>query len=1059
MLMQKKWFIHSSLLLITIIVWYGVVSAQVGFPVTKDLTQYSHEVWQSEDGLPQNSISCILQSHDGYLWLGTLEGLVRFDGVRFTVYDAGNTGALQSNRIVSLCEDHLGNLWIGTEGGGVTRMSHGKFTTFTTTEGLLSNAVGQICEDKNGAIWLVHAKGVTLYKDGNFSTLTRSNGFPGEILGPICKDNEGNIWVGADTGLIRYDGSSYKIYTTKDGLPNNEFFSLYPGSHGEIWIGTAHCLARLQNGHFTSWTTKDGLSNDFVWSLFERRDGSLLIGTQGGGLSMLKNGKFYKFTSSDGLTNNVVWSLYEDREGLIWIGTNGGGLNRLKNALFTTYGKLQGLVNDFVWSICQAPNGDFWFGTYEGLSRFSDGKFYSYTTKDGLSSNFIWSVYADHDGGIWVGTSSGLDKFSNGKFKHYAIAESFIGGAGRSIIEDGDGTIWVGTTHGVTRLLLGQSKFMPLTENDALSNKVVMSMCEGKDGSMWLGTANGLDRYKNGKLTLFSIMDGLSNETIRSLYEDAQKNLWIGTQGGGLNLYRNGTFTAFTQRQGLYNNVVSQIIEDDDGDLWMSCNKGIFRVHKKELLEFADGKIHTITSFPYGKDDGMKSPECNGSSQPAGWKARDGKLWFPTIKGVVSVNPLQENLSVFIPPVIIENTLINKTQMSDYDQSNIPVGSGDLEIEYTGLSFYAPEKVTFKYKLVGYDDTWKEVGTRRTAYFTNLAPGSYTFWVTTNGKDSTGGSPMASVTFRLLPHFYQESWFYTLGILIIGSLSYGGYRLRMKQAQRREQKLIQLVKDRTLKLEEEKENAEEARVNAERLQRLAEEANTVKSEILHIAAHDMKSPLISIKMYAQIISVEADPQSQVAGFADDIFQNSQRMLDLINELLDASAIENGKIILHPTRVNITKLADSVVFSQKKTAERKNQTLFIESSSDYYIQADESRVRQVIDNLVSNAIKFSPEDKSIWVRIRSHFDNIRIEICDEGPGLTEEDLKKVFGKFQRLTPRPTGGEPSTGLGLSVVKHLVEIQGGKVWVESIVGQGCNFVVEFKSAKMSEISKVST
>ncbi len=1052
MLMQKKRIINIIVILATIVLWHGIVMAQLGLPVTKDLTQYSHEAWQSEDGLPQNSISCILQSHDGYLWLGTLEGLVRFDGVRFTVFDAGNTGALQSNRIVSLCEDRTGNLWIGTEGGGVTRMSNGKFTTFTTTEGLFANVIGQICEDKDGTIWFAHSRGISFYKNGTFSTLSRSDGLPGTLLGPICSDREGYIWLGSDSGLIRYDGKKFKLYTTKDGLHNSEFFSLYPGNHGELWIGTAHGLIRFQNEHFTTWTTADGLTNDFIWSICERKDGGVLIGTQGGGLNMWKNGKIYAFTTEDGLTNNVVWSLLEDREGLIWIGTNGGGLNRLKNALFTTYGKLQGLVNDFVWSICQAPNGDFWFGTYEGVSRYSNGKFYSYTTKDGLSSNFIWSVFADNSGGVWVGTSMGLNKFVDGKFKEMTILDGYKGVGARSIIEDRDGTLWVGTTHGVTRLPAGHSAFVPLKVSNAFSNKVTMSICESRDGSMWFGTATGLVRYKNGKSTVYSIMDGLSNEIIRSLYEDAERNLWIGTQGGGLNLYRNGTFTAITQRHGLHNNVVSQILEDDDGDLWMSCNKGIFRVHRKDLLDFAEGKITTITSYPYGKDDGMKSPECNGSSQPAGWKALDGKLWFPTIKGVVVVNPQQENLNTYTPPVIIENILINKSQMSEFDQSNIPVGSGDLEIEYTGISFYAPEKVSFQYKLTGYDDNWKVVGGRRTAYFTNLAPGTYTFRVTTGGKDSVDANLAASVTFRLLPHFYQETWFYTVCALMIGTLSYGGYRLRMLQGKRREQKLIQLVKDRTLKLEEEKENAEEARENAERLQRLAEEANTVKSEILHIAAHDMKSPLISIKMYAQIIGVEADPQSQVAGFADDIYQNSQRMLDLINELLDASAIENGKIILHKTRINITKLADSVVYNQKKTAERKNQMMYLESSGDYFIEADESRIRQVIDNLLSNAIKYSPEGKSIWVRIRSHFDNIRIEICDEGPGLNEEDLKKVFGKFQRLTPRPTGGEPSTGLGLSVVKHLVEIQDGKVWVESIEGKGCNFVVEFKSAKMS-------
>ncbi|TAK56446.1 MAG: sensor histidine kinase [Bacteroidetes bacterium] len=1082
MVMDRSTIVRYISIIVWMFVWVEAAWAQAGLHSEKELTQYSHDIWQTEDGLPQNSISCITQTRDGYLWLGTLEGLVRFDGVRFTVFDAGNTPALLSNRIVSLYEDRLGNLWVGTEGGGVMRLSHGEFTLVSTADGLLSNTVGQICEDREGRIWIAHGNGVSICKGGDIISIghddsiasttpgevTRSfrkgnvslvinnyRGLPGKSLGPICSDRSGNIWIGSDSGLLCYDGNKFRLYTKRDGLPNTEFFALYPSGNGALWIGTAHGLVLFQNERFTVWTTKKGLPHEFVWSLCERRDGSLLIGTQGGGLCAFNGKRFTRFSTENGLSNDVVWSLFEDREGILWIGTNGGGLNRLKNAPFTTYTTLQGLAYDFVWSITQAPNGDLWFGTYQGLTRYSKGTFQSFDKGDGLSNDFIWSVYVDRSGTVWVGTANGLNKFVNGKFIQYDARDGLVGHTVRSMLQDREGALWVGTVGGVNRLTSSNpSKFIALTKEDGLSNSIVMSLCEGNDGSLWIGTGGGLNRYKNGNITSFTVMDGLSNDIIRSLYEDAEGTLWIGTQGGGLNLYRNGKFTSITQRRGLFNNVVSQILEDDRGNLWMSCNKGIFRVHKRELLDFADDKISTIVSYPYGKDDGMKSPECNGSSQPAGWKSKDGRLWFPTIKGVVVVNPNQGEINKVAPPVIIENVSVNKKPISEFHPGKIPVESGDLEVEYTGLSFYAPEKVTFRYRLDGYDKEWKDVGTRRTAYYTNLSPGTYTFWVTAVGSDSSFDGPSSSLSFTLLPPFYKELWFYLLVGATVISIVIGGYRLRMKQVQRREQRLIRLVKERTQNLQTEKENSEQARIEAVRLQQLAEEANKVKSEILHIAAHDMKSPLISIKMFSQVIASEAGIPASVGQFADDIYHNTQRMLDLINELLEASAIENGKLILHKTRVDVSRLAESTILTHKKTAERKEQHITVQAEHGCFIEADESRIRQVMDNLISNAIKYSPNGKNIWVAVHSCGEHVRIEVKDEGPGLSLEDLEKVFGKFQRLTPRPTGGEPSTGLGLSVVKQLVELQNGRVWVESDHASGSTFIVEFKSVKMSGV-----
>jgi ligand-binding sensor domain-containing protein/signal transduction histidine kinase len=1023
----------------------------------KDLTQFSHEVWQTEDGLPQNSISTITQTRDGYLWLGTLEGLVRFDGVRFTVFDVGNTPALPSNRIVSLFEDKSGSLWIGTEDGGVTKLSHGKFTTFTKNEGLLSNTIGNICEDSRGTIWIAHGNGITLLKDGEFRTLTHEDGLPGKTVSAVCSDAEGSVWIGTEKGLVRWRFDEFELFPKTHFPPGADIFCLRAGTQGTLWIGTTEGLSRFKNGKFTSWTKHDGLIHEFVWSLCEGQNGKLFIGTHGGGLCEFDGNRFIPFTSKNGLSSDLVWSIFEDREGLLWIGTNGGGLNRLKNALLTAYTSLHGLVYDFVWSICESPSGDLWLGTYKGLTKYDGKVFTSYTTRDGLSDNFIWSVYVDSRKRVWVGTTNGLDMFENGKFINYTMKDGLAGSTIRCILEDSDKRLWVGTARGLSKGLttLNEDKrqrFTTITKESGLLNDVVMSLCEGNDGSMWIGTNGGLTRYKNGNYISYTTMEGLSDDVIRSLYQDKEGNLWIGTQGGGLNLFRDGKFKQITQRHGLFNNVVSQILEDDEGDLWMSCNKGIYRVAKSELLDFANEKIRKVNCIAYGKDEGMKSPECNGSSQPAGWKARDGRLWFPTIKGVVVVNPKEVEINSIISPVIVEQVLVNKKPISELNPTGIPVGSGELEVEYTGLSFYAPEKVLFKYKLDGYDKKWKEAGTRRTAFYTNLSPGTYTFWVTASGEDTTQLGPSTSFSFTLLPNFYQETWFYGLCLISVVGLSYSVFRLRLRRMKIREQKLLELVKERTKNLQDEKEKAEHARHLEEQQRKLAEEANLIKSEILHIAAHDMKSPLVSIKMFSQVIANESERESATAQFSDDIHHNAERLLELINELLEASAIESPKFKLQLTRVDFSKVAQTVLLNNQKMAERKEQTLHFESDGICVVEADEGRIRQVMDNLVNNAIKYSPNGKPIRIKAYCVNDSVRFEVNDEGPGFTETDKKRVFGKFQRLSARPTGGEPSTGLGLSIVKQLVEMQGGNVKLESETEKGSTFIMEFPCSKKS-------
>jgi ligand-binding sensor domain-containing protein len=768
----------------------------------KAITQYVHDVWQTEQGLPQNSIHAICQTRDGYLWLGTQEGLVRFDGVRFTVFDNRNTPELKRNDVNALWEDREGSLWIGTRGGGLNRFRDGKLTAFTTKEGPSTDEVQSIYEDREGNLWIgTRGGGLNRLRDGKLTKFTTKDGLSNDMVYSIHEDREGSLWIATfGGGLNRFRDGKFTAFTTKDGLSNDRVYSICEDREGSLWIGTyGGGLNRFRDGKFTSFTTKEGLSSDQVFPIYEDREGSLWIGTEGGGLNRFRDGKFTSFTRKEGLSDDTVRSICEDREGSLWIGTFGGGLNRFRDGKFTPFTMKEGLSNDQVLPIWEDREGSLWIGSFGGgLNRYKDRAFTSFTTKNGLSNDVVTSIYGDREGNLWIGTrGGGLNRFRDGRFTAFTTKEGLSSDVVFSIYEDREGSLWIGG-RGLNRFRDG--KFTSFTKKDGLSSDYVISICPDREGSLWFGTAGGgVNRFRDGKFTAFTTKDGLSNDRVYSIYEDRDGSLWIGTQGG-LSRHRNGKFTAFTTRHGLFDDRVYQILEDELGNLWMSCNKGIFRASKKDLKAFADGKVRWISCVSYGVADGMKSPDCYGGAQPAGWKTRDGRLWFPTVKGVVEIDPEHISVNKLPPPVVLEEVLVDKKSLDRVtagSQIVLPPGKEKFEFHYTALSFLVPQRVKFKYRLEGFDKDWVDAGTERTAHYTNLPPRAYTFRVIACNDDGVWNEKNASFAFSLEPHFYQTWWFYSLCVLGVAAAGAGAQHSRVARLKARERELVRVVDEKT----------------------------------------------------------------------------------------------------------------------------------------------------------------------------------------------------------------------------------------------------------------------
>lgn len=776
----------------------------------KQFTQFIQEAWQTENGLPQNTVRAIVQTRDGYLWLGTQEGLVRFDGVRFTTFDRSIVDELQSSLIITLDEDREGALWIGTQGGGLSRFKDGRFLTYTENDGLPGNNIYAVHSDRHGRIWAgTIGGGIVRLENGSFKVITTHEGLASDIVLSIDEDREGRIWIGSDGGLSVWDNGVINTFGLADGLPGRVIRSVLIDRNDKTWIGTENGLAQIYDGVVSTYSTQNGLTDNVITSLYEDRAGTLWVGTMAGGVCRKLDHRFSCYTSSDGLTHDNVRAIYEDREGSLWIGTDGGGINRLRDGKFTPYATEEGLTQDVVYTVFEDRSGTVWIGTEGGgVTRLINGKLSAFTPSGILADDIVSSLAQSSDGSIWIGTDgSGLYRFNGKNTEQYTSAGGLPGDMIRAIYEDLKGQMWVGTDNGLASI--SGDRITTYTTHDGLPADVVVSIVGDGTGGLWVGTFGGLAHLANGKIETFGASDGLSNGSILTVFRDNQNVIWIGTSGGGLYRFKDGVFNSFTTKDGLPSDIVVQIIDDDQGRLWVGTNKGIFHISRQQLDQYADGRITALTPVIYGRSDGLKSVECNGGMQPAVWKARDGRLWFSTLRGVATIDPANIPVNEVRPPVVIEQFIVNGQFITGQESIRLPAGSDDFEFHYTGLSLSSPDEVRFKYMLEGQDDDWHDPTERRTAYYTNLAPGHYTFRVQAANDDGLWSESDATLSFSVAPYFYQTYWFYALCAVALLLSGTGIHRLRIRQLRAREKQLVQIVNERTKELKELNERLEE----------------------------------------------------------------------------------------------------------------------------------------------------------------------------------------------------------------------------------------------------------
>ena len=775
--------------------------------VVRDPGWHSQSVWRQPQGLPQNTVVDLLQTRDGYLWVGTKGGVARFDGVRFTVFDDSDKSQLRENEVWALAEGHDGSVWIATYGGGVSRYHDGKFTLYTVADGLASDYATALLGTGGGEMWIGTDRGISRFRDGKFETLSAPQGLVNEAVRSLFRDRDGSrdgaVWVGTVKGGISvFRNGRFETPTFTGEAPTAQVSGMFRDVRGALWLATSDGLFRLRDGRLTRYSTTDGLSANRVRRVLEGPKGSLWIVTMNG-LDRVSRPDQETVQIDNMIALTSLSCGLIDREGSLWVGSLNAGLTRLGQGHFTTYTSADGLADDYVSTVLEDVNGNVWVGTHGGLMRFVDGVFTSYAGRSGLASRIVYSMAQDRAGHLWVGTEQGVFR-SNVKQSCTAarceplftplVAPGLPPLNARTLLEDRSGAIWIGLHQdGLVRVENGRAKHF--TAEDGLPSPFVRALVEDKEGALWIGTrGGGLARYKDGRFTVITEKDGLINDGIQALYLDREDTLWIATRQGVSRLH-DGKFTSYTAADGLYSNFVYSFIEDGRGYLWMTCAKGIFRVSQRELADFAAGKLTSVVSNTYGLEHGLASTVAVVGHHPASFRTSDGRLWFGTHGGVSIVDPRRLEGNPLAPPVHIEAVSVDGRPLLLGSLLQSSPGRGDLEIHYAGLSFLAPEKVRFRYRLQGYDPDWIDVGNRRVAYYTNIPPGRYRFQVRGCNNDGLWNEAGAGFEIDLAPHFYQTIWFYGLCLAAVAVAGAWTQRWRVARLQHRERQLSQRVEE------------------------------------------------------------------------------------------------------------------------------------------------------------------------------------------------------------------------------------------------------------------------
>jgi ligand-binding sensor domain-containing protein len=763
----------------------------------RSVSQYSIRNWRGGAGFPQDAtVQAITQTPDGYLWLGTMEGLLRFDGVRTTRF-AGHKDKLPHDNVWGLRVDGTGRVWAGTDGGGVFVWQNGVGVTqtFDANTGLNTNAIRPIIQARDGSMWVgTNRSGINRYKDGRWTYITMKNGLLADQVWAMAEASDGSIWVGAGGVNRCVEDKCASVRTQQQGLPGGGITAMTFARNGDLWVGMWAGVSRLHDGTWKDWKVTDGLPGGTVRAIHEDRDGNVWVGTSEG-LVRFQGDQFEALGKDQGAVSGYVRALFEDKEGTLWVGSVSAGLAALSDGQFLNVGDREGLPHHNVRAVQATSDGSFWAGAgaNTGLTHWKDG---TVEIVRNLPTNTVrcFTIDPRDERSFWIGVDD--------RVVHWRTDRGVIAEYGRkpgyalvsaSMLVDAKGGVWVATTDGLGELRDGAWRVY--TTKDGLPHNGVFSLANSRDGGVWAGTSGGLAKWRDGQWTtaVEKVAGTAPRLSIYSIHEDADGVLWTGTNNGLWRL-ENGEWTSFDIAHGFCADTVDYVTEDDLGFLWAASPKGLCRVNREALNSVAHRRSSAINWRLYDRSDGIRDTGFTVGNAPKGGRLPDGRLYFATNGGIVITDPKRLHVES-APPITIEALTADNVSVPLGAPIALGPGRPRLEFRFTGLTFVAPEKLRFRYRLEPFDPGWIDAGEQRVAYYTNLPPAAYTFRVSGVNSDGVWNDTGTPLAFRVKPYAWETWWFRTLAALSLAAVGLLAYRWRVRRMHALARELERRVKE------------------------------------------------------------------------------------------------------------------------------------------------------------------------------------------------------------------------------------------------------------------------
>jgi signal transduction histidine kinase/ligand-binding sensor domain-containing protein len=977
-----------------------LIPLRPAYPQSEPRDSYVINRWGMEHGLPQSSVNDFIQTRDGYIWLATFGGLVRFDGVQFTTFDRSNTQGLSSDRILRLYEDPDGSIWIGTE-MGFLRWQSGSFETFffEIDSQYFSPRIAKF--DNHNALWVVVDESIRRFNGLEFDEIIPERH---ENLAIAALADSAGTWLATNTEIFKTTGTDAIFIADASHLITSEIVEIleFPKNSGIVFIASSrNGILRYENGNFQQFTQDHGLPSLWTHSMIIDNSGRMWVASFNG-ISYWNGSRFTSFDALDAVEPGLVTRLMNDNEGNYWAGTAGNGLFRFRPSIITNIDQTRGLSYELMLSLTNLNDGTALFATNcGGVFHWDGARATPAPVNDYLPNLCIWSVLQDSEGWIWMG-SRGLYKTRsiNEPGFFYDASNGFDCGEVFAMEEDSSGNLWIGCLDGLFKYQ--NDTFHKFTSNEGLSYNDVRSIFEDNAGNLWIGTSIGLNKMVDGVITPISLFGNLSipEPYIRAVYQDTDGTMWFGSYGHGIFRIKNGAVSQITRASGLFDNVVSHLVEDAAGNFWMGSNRGISRVRKNDLNAYSDGRLARVQSYSYGTADGMKSAETNGGFQPSVISDNRGNLYFPTVAGVAVVAVNDVTYNEVPPPVFLESLFSGATEVPMQDVITLGHDNAYLQINYTALSFRDPEKIQFRYMMEGLDNTWFDVGSSRSALYTQIPPGQYTFRVLASNNDGVWNTDGTSLSIVVTPPFWGQTWFRMLVLLGIYGSVVGFFYLRVNRLQ---------------KVNETKRRFSQQLIESQELER-----KRIAAEL-----HDgLGQQILVIKNRVELARLQIDNKEALQKQLDEIADSAS------DSIRDVRNISHALRPVHLEKFGITEALTSLCDELQQTTGIEWSYL-VDNIDGLIPSGQEINIYRVIQEATSN-IQHHSSANNASVMISRKQKSIQAVIWDDGIGIDKDDVAAKKGTL-------------AGFGLQGMFERIESLGGHLTMESTPGNGT--VIKFE------------